>query len=133
MSAITNADLTRAEVVRRLAERRADLLAHHDCAFSEEMLDLMISHGVADHAEIDRLESVIGKLERELTALHATIRDGGPAWWETALALALTGRDRLGARWGRLRDARQPLSSSDQVAIFVVFAACLSVYIRFGV
>ena len=130
---MTTNDLTRAEVVRLLAERREFIMARHDCDLAEQMLDIMISHGVADHAEIDRLESVIGKLERELTALHADIRDGGPAWWETALALALTGRDRLGARWGRLRDARQPLSSSDQVAIFVLFAACMGVYIRFGV
>jgi len=132
MTATTD-DLTRAEVVRLLAERREFIMARHDCELTEQMLDIMIGHGVADHAEIDRLEAVIAKLERELTALHADIRDDGPAWWETALALALTGRDRMGARWGRLRDARQPLTHSDQVALFCVFAACMGVYVRFGV
>ena len=132
MTTTTN-DLTRTQVVRLLAEHREFVMTLHDCALTESMLDIMIAHGVADHAEIDRLEAVIAKLEREIAALHADIRDGGPSWWETALALALTGRDRVGARWGRLRDARQPLSSSDHVAIFVLFAACLGVYVRFGV
>jgi len=122
----TTADLSRTEVVTRLANR-------HDCHQIETWLDIMIAHGVADHAEIDRLEAAIAKLERELAALHADVCGAGPAWWESAFALALTARDRLGARWGRLRDARQPLTQSDQVAIFVVFSACLGVYVRFGV
>ena len=132
MSAATN-DLTRAEVVRLLAERRADLMAHHDCEFSEQMLDIMIYHGVADHAEIDRLETVIAKLERELAALHATIRDAGPAWWETAFALALIVRDGLGTRWGLLRDSRHRLTITEQLGIFMLLSCVVGVYVRFGV
>ena len=132
MSATTN-DLTRAEVVRLLAERRDDLMAHHDCVFSEQMLDIMIYHGVADHAEIDRLEGVIAKLERELAALHATIRGAGPAWWETAFGATLIVRDRLGGRWGRLCHSRHRLTTTEQLGVFVLLSCVVGVYVRFGV
>ncbi len=125
MSAATTANLTRAEVVTRLANR-------HDCHQIETWVDIMIAHGVADHAEIDRLEGVVARLERELDALHADMRGAGPAWWETALGAALTARDRLGARWGRLCDSRHRLTTTEQLGIFMVLSACLGVYVRFG-
>ena len=92
----------------------------------------MIAHGVADHAEIDRLEGVVAKLERELAALHEGIRGAGPAWWETALGVALTVRDRLGARWGRLRNPSHRLTTTEQLTIFLLLCCCLGVYVRLG-
>lgn len=101
-----------------------------------ELLDILIAHGVADHAEIDRLEAVIAKQERELTALHATMRGAAPAWWETALGAALIVQDRLRARWGRLWGAATGPNRHEHTARWLVWytliCCCVAVYVRFG-
>ena len=157
----TYPDLSRTAVVALLADRRAAQLVEHDCLFVEEMLDLLIAHGVADHAEIDRLEAALAdeaRLRASLAQEIAVLRQfvpvneqllaengellmllavrhappGPPAWCAAVAGLVVAG-ERVADCWRALRDPGDPLNATQRLAVFVAIACCVGAYLRFGV
>jgi len=114
-------DLTRTQTKQLLAERHEDIMAHHDCAFAEEMLDIMIAHGVADHAEIDRLEGEVAVRDQEIAVLRQFVPVNEKLLSENGKLLALCDQLRAAAespRW---------------VPWMIVLACCVALYVRGGV